>query len=74
MSHLIRGENILLKEMDQEFNPTDFVYPVCLPDTAEPNYEHVRVNASGWGSLSGDYLVDLQWIINIILDYFLISN
>ena len=43
--------------MNKEFEATDYVYPVCLPDTASHKYENITVNASGWGSLDGNFQV-----------------
>ena len=48
---------ILLLEMDQPYDTTEFVYPACLPDSASNKYESIRVNVSGWGSLDGEVQV-----------------
>ena len=47
-------------EMNREYDPTDFVYPACLPDSDFDKYEDVMVNVSGWGSLDGEITVKWQ--------------
>ena len=47
-------------EMNREYDPTDLVYPACLPDSDFNQYEDVRVNVSGWGSLDEDSTV--KWL------------
>jgi hypothetical protein len=47
-------------EMNKEYDPTDFVYPACLPDSNFNQYEDVRVNVSGWGSLKEE--ITVKWL------------
>ena len=43
--------------MDKAYDPTDFVYPACLPESAFDKYEDINVNVTGWGSLDGEATV-----------------
>ena len=43
--------------MDKEYDPTDYVYPACLPESSFDNFEEIRANVSGWGSLDGEATV-----------------
>ena len=43
--------------MDKKYEPTDFVYPACLPESVSNKYENILVNVSGWGSLDGEVQV-----------------
>ena len=43
--------------MDKEYEPTDYVYPACLPESSFDNFEGIQANVSGWGSLDGEATV-----------------
>ena len=59
--------------MDKEYDPTDYVYPACLPESSFDKFEEIRANVSGWGSLDGEATVSsvtkksftMPWIILI---------
>ena len=51
-------------EMDKEYEPTDYVYSACLPESSFDNFEDIQANVSGWGSLDGEATVSSvfkQW-------------
>ena len=61
--------------MDKEYDPTDYVYPACLPESSLDNFEDIQANVSGWGSLDGEatvssvfkHSVKIPWIFMLLV-------